>query len=93
VFYNSCDIGLVMYNAYNEGNNNFQNLDAREWVMSGGKCRLRGISLVRNKNGSQNVTKNLVFLEECAYFTELPPVIPQYAEQIEKVRTILKQNL
>lgn len=65
------DLGFVMYNPYNEGNANYINYNAKDFMIRG-KNRFRTITIVRNLNGMENVTKALIFLGECGYFSEAP---------------------
>ncbi len=71
VFYNNSDLGYVLYNPFNENNKNYLGFDINDWNI-GGKVRFRSVTLARNSHGLQNITKGMIFLEECGYFRELP---------------------
>jgi hypothetical protein len=71
VFYECCDIGLVMYNAYNENNNGFHGYPITDFVING-KNRVRNCTIVRNSDGLSNITTGFIFLGECGYFRESP---------------------
>ncbi len=70
VFADSVDIGLVLYNPYNENNNGYLGYPVNELVVKG-KDRIRTITIVRN-TGQTNITTGLIFIGECGYFKESP---------------------
>ncbi len=70
LFAESVDIGLVMYNAYNENNNGYLNYPIEDMVIRG-KNRFRSVSIIRN-NGLENICVGLIFIGECGYFRESP---------------------
>jgi len=88
VFYNGSDLGLIMYNPFNEQNFSYLGFDIKEWIFKGGKFRFRSVTIVRNK-GAQNITKGLMFLEECGYFRELP--VPGPETNNEQIQGFLNQ--
>jgi hypothetical protein len=65
------DIGIVLYNPFNENNNNYQNYPVEKMIIRG-KNRLRTATIVRNSRGLENITVGLIFLGECGYFRESP---------------------
>ena len=71
VFSSASDVGLVMYNPFNECNNKYQGYPVTELV-AGVKNRFRTVTVVRNESGPENLTIGLIFLGECGYFTESP---------------------
>ena len=70
-FYDSSDIGLVIYNPYNENNNSYLGYPVNDLVIRG-KSRFRSITVVRNYSGIENVTVGMIFLGECGYIRESP---------------------
>lgn len=71
VFGVKIDLAIIFYNPFNENNNKFCGYEADKFNF-GGKTRLRMATIVRNVNGVENLTKGLIFLGECGYFTEAP---------------------
>jgi hypothetical protein len=65
------DLALVLYNPFNEGNNNYLSYSVKDFVLRG-KNRLRTATIVRNSTGIENITKGLFFVGECGYFAEAP---------------------
>lgn len=76
LFAESVDIGLVMYNAYNENNNGYLNYPIKDLVIKG-KNRFRTITIIRN-NGLENICVGLIFLGECGYFRESPHPVEEH---------------
>lgn len=77
-FYSVADLGVVLYNPFNEGNNKYQGYPINDLVIRG-KNRFRTLTVVRNENGPENITVGLIFLGECGYFRESP--IPTAEEE------------
>ncbi len=85
LFAKSVDLGLVMYNPYNENNRGYLGYPVEEMVFNG-KPRLRTVSVVRNE-GLENVTVGLVFIGECGYIAETPH--PELVDQFENLQDSL----
>jgi len=71
VFGKNCDLGLIIYNPFNENNNKYLGYPIEELVVSG-KNRFRTVTVVRNSQGLENITVGTIFLGECGYFAESP---------------------
>ena len=65
------DIGLVLYNPFNENNLKYLNYPIESLFIKG-KNRFRTVSIVRNPLGISNITVGLLFLGECGYMRESP---------------------
>jgi len=89
IFGSKTDLSIVLYNPYNEGNNNYLAYGVKDFVVNG-KNRLRTATIVRNSNGVENMTKGLIFIGECGYFAESPrPDEEQHIFQIQQLLTEL----
>jgi len=82
------DLSIILYNPFNESNNNYLSYDVKEFVLSG-KNRLRTATIVRNTNGIENITKGLFFFGECGYFAEAPR--PEQEAEIFDILDILRK--
>jgi len=87
VFGANADLAIVMYNPYNENNNNYQQFPITELIING-KNRFRTATIVRNINGLTGVGKGLIFIGECGYIAEAP--IPSDLEGFNKILDMLK---
>ena len=67
----TADLAIVMYNAFNESNPNYQGYPISDFVINA-KNRFRTATIVRNTNGITNITCGLIFLGENGYFAECP---------------------
>jgi hypothetical protein len=72
------DLGLIIYNPYEENNLKYLNFPVQDLVING-KNRFRTLSLVRNSTGISNVTVGLIFLGECGRFSEAPRALDEAA--------------
>ena len=70
-FSRSADLGLVLYNAFNENNNKYQGYPIEDLIIRA-KNRFRTVTVVTNEVGLENITTGLIFLGECGYFRESP---------------------
>lgn len=88
VFSTSADLGLVLYNPYDENNNDYLNYPIKDFVIRG-KNRFRTVTIVRNVNGLSNIGKAMVFIGECGYFREAPR--PDQEADLRQLLTILNE--
>lgn len=85
----TADLGLVMYNPFNENNNTYLGYPVKDFVINQ-KNRMRTVTIVRNTEGVENITAGLIFLGECGYLTQAPSPIEEeeIQEKIEALREI-----
>jgi hypothetical protein len=88
VFNDIADVGIVLYNPFNENNLKYNGYPV-ESLMIRGKNRFRTLTVVANKEGLENQTVGLFFLGECGYFAEAPH--PTEKEQFEEKLEILRE--
>jgi hypothetical protein len=90
VFAKGVDLGIVMYNPFNENNMKYGNYDVSDFVIMG-KNRLRFASIVRNINGLENATMGFTFLGENGWFKEMPRA--EQSTEVEERIDLLRQLL
>ena len=83
------NIGIVLYNPFNENNTKYGGYPINDMVIRG-KNRFRGVSVVRNIQGLENVSVGSFFIGECGFFAESPhPNEPDmFEEKIEMLRSL-----
>lgn len=84
-----CDVGVIMYNPYNENNNKYLSYPIEETIINN-KTRFRTITIVRNYNGIDNVTIGAFFLGECGYLTQSPGPLEfeQFQDALNNLKTL-----
>lgn len=82
------DVGLVLYNPFDENNNRYLNYPVEDLVIRG-KNRFRTVTVVRNKLGTSNITVGLILLGECGYVRESPH--PNEEEDFEDFINLLRE--
>lgn len=89
IFHDIADLGIVVYNAYNENNLKYGGYPIESLVIKG-KNRFRSATVVTNKEGVENQTIGLLFIGECGYYTESPhPTdVMEFEEKIETLKTL-----
>jgi len=87
VFRKSADLGVVLYNPYNENNVAYNNFPIEDLVIQG-KERFRSVTIVKNSTGRNNITIGTIFLGECGYFSEAEA--PSNLEWYTQIITLLK---
>jgi hypothetical protein len=89
VFGANADLAIVMYNPYNENNNEYQQYPIKDLVIRG-KNRFRTATIVRNVNGLTGVGKGLLFIGECGYISESPLAIDvdEFNRKIEILQSL-----
>lgn len=88
VFGANADLSLVMYNPFNESNNNYLGYPVNDFVIRA-KNRFRTVTIVRNTNGITNITCGLIFIGENGYFAECPT--PNDDQSIQNRIEVLSQ--
>jgi hypothetical protein len=90
VFHDIADLGIVVYNPYNENNLKYCGYPIDSLVIKG-KNRFRTATAVTNKEGVENQTVGLFFIGECGYYAESPhPTdVMAFEEKIEQLKTMM----
>jgi len=88
VFNNIADLGIVLYNPFNENNLKYNGYPV-ESLFINGKNRFRTLTVVSNQEGLENQTLGLFFVGECGYFAEAPH--PTEKDKFEEKLEILRQ--
>jgi len=83
------DLGIILYNPYNEKNFSYGDYPVEDLVIRG-KDRFRSVSIVSNSVGRSNVTVGCIFLGECGTFGEAsgPADISWFEKKIAILQTV-----
>jgi hypothetical protein len=89
IFNNIADLGIVLYNPFNENNLKYNGYPV-ESLFINGKNRFRTLTIVSNQEGLENQTLGLFFLGESGFFAEAPHPTEKdkFEEKLEILRNI-----
>ena len=67
-----CDVAIALFHPYKYNLMDYMDYDVSKFITKNGDCRFRGLKILKNSYGTDNVRIGLGFLGEISMFREVP---------------------